>query len=85
MTVPGERDFVSSPIHQRSAILRSMANDIDEFIMSGGLGEMTVTPVEKPKSPSSRSRSRSSASSEDSDVPLTKRRKIETIDLTSSP
>ena len=58
----------------------------DDFEMSGGLGDVTASPVATTKKASSRSRSRSPASDDDDDLPRPKRpRNIDTVDLTSSP
>lgn len=83
MTTPGQHDFVSSPMCKRASRPDSAVGNA--FMMSGGLGDLPAIPTPELKQADLRPRFRSLTSSDDDEAPLTKRKKIETIDLTSSP
>lgn len=86
MPTPGKHDFVSDGDRYRSGAFEgASSSSIDEFVMSGGLGKLTVTPSPSAKTSISRSRSRSIDTPKYDAVPKLKKSRIETLDLTSSP
>lgn len=77
-----ERDFVHSAAKDSSMTGSSSS---DDFVMSGGLGDMTATQVQRSEAPTSRSRSRSVDSWSEENIRLTKKRRTETTGVASPP